>query len=116
MFNLIETFDELIGESFNPLDVFVFHLEKRVTNLGLPLSDDVNVRLIVTDRFRRKSLDIFKVFQLLLVLFVDVVQIFFGHDALEALILLILARPEMILRLTTTVFTCTITRLAYRKL
>ena len=94
MLYFVQALDEFVGEGLNPLDVFVFDLNERVSDLGFPLSDNVDMRVVFLDCFLSKSLDSLEIFKLSFVFFVNVLEIFLGNDAFETLILLFLSRPE----------------------
>lgn len=94
MLDLVQTLHEFVSECFDPVDIALFNLKKSVSDLCLPLGNDVDVWRVLGDRLRRILLDLLEIFKLLLVLLVDVLEVFFGHDALEALILLECSRVE----------------------
>jgi hypothetical protein len=94
LLNLVQALHELVGEVFNPLDVLVFDLDQRVPDAFLPFADDGDVWLVFNDRFRGIRLDLLKLFQLVLVLLVNVVQVFRRNDTLQALVFLLCLRVE----------------------
>ena len=91
MLYFVQAFDEFVGEGLYPLNVFVFDLNERVSDLRFPLSDNVDMRVVFLDCFLSKSLDSLEIFKLSLVFFVNVLKIFLGNDAFETLILLFLS-------------------------
>ena len=92
--NLVQTLDELVCEGLNPLDVFLLHFEQSVPDLGLPLGYDMDVWRVLFNRLGRVFFNALILFHLFFVLLVDVVQVLFGHEALEALVFLEGSRPE----------------------
>lgn len=94
MLNLVETLHKLVREDLDPLNVLLLHLEECFANLALPFGDDMDVGRVLNDGLRRVLFNFLELFQLLLVLLVDVVQVLSRHQALEALILLKLSREE----------------------
>lgn len=94
LLNLVQALHELVGEVFNPLDVLVFDLDQRVSDALLPLADDGDIWLVFNDCFRGIRLDLLKLFQLVLVLLVNVVQVFRRHNTLQALVFLLCLRVE----------------------
>ena len=92
--NFVKAFNELVSESFNPLNVLVLDLEQSVSNLTLPLSNNMDVRGVLYDSFRAIFLNLLKIFELLFVLLVDILEVFAGNETFEALILAKLAREK----------------------
>ena len=92
--NFVQALDKFVCEGLYPFDVFVLDLNERVSDLSLPLSDNVNVRVVFLDRFLSKSLDSFEIFKCSFVVLVNVLKVFLRNDAFETLILLLLSGPE----------------------
>lgn len=86
LFDFVQTLDELVRETFDPLDVFVLNFDEGVTNSFLPLSNDRNVWLVFDNRFRCVRFNLLELLQLALVLLVDVVQVLGCNDALQTLV------------------------------
>ena len=86
--NLIETLNELVCESLNPLNVLILHLYQSVSYLTLPLCYDVDIWSILTNCPRCETFYVFELLKLLLITLVDVLEIFLGNETLQALILL----------------------------
>ena len=40
LLNLVQAFDKLVCKVFNPFDVFIFDLDKRVSNALFPFADN----------------------------------------------------------------------------
>ena len=89
LFNFVQGFDEFVREALDPFDVFLLDLDERVADAFLPVANDRNVRLVFNDGLSCVRLDLLKLFQLALVLLVDVVQVLTGHDTLKTLVLLL---------------------------
>ena len=94
LLNLVQALHKLVGEVLDPFDVFVLDLNEGVSDPLFPLADDRNVWLVFDNSLRGVRLDLFKLLELVLVLFVDVVQVFGRNNTLEALILLLSLRIE----------------------
>jgi len=94
VFNFIETFDELVCKILDPLDILLFDFDESLPDLILPLGDQVDVWRVFRDCAAHKALDLFKVFQIVFVLLVDILKIFAGNQALQALISVFHARVE----------------------
>ncbi len=92
--NLVQTLHELVRKSLDPFNVLFFDLEEGIANLSLPLGNDVYIWRVLFDRLGSVVLDRLILLHLLLVLLVDVVQVFLGHQALETLVFLQSTRPE----------------------
>jgi hypothetical protein len=92
--DFIEALNELVCEGLDPFNVFLFDLKKRVADLSLPLCDDVDVWRVLDDGLRSVIFDVFKIFELLFVFFVDVMQVFLGDDAFETQVSLLYSGEE----------------------
>ena len=88
--DFVETLDELVGETLDPLDVFLLDLEEGFADLALPFSDEVDVWRVLNDCLCHEILYLFKIFQLSLVALVDVLQVFARNQTLQALVALFL--------------------------
>lgn len=93
-FNLIEALNKLVCKGFNPLDILILNAKKCLANLSFPLGYDVDVWRVLYNSFCPEFFDALEVFQLLLVLLVDVVQVFSCYEALQTLILAFLTRVK----------------------
>ena len=67
MLDLVQAFDELISKGLNPLDVFLFDFEQCVADLGFPLGNNVDTRLVLNDCLPGVRFDALKLFQLLFI-------------------------------------------------
>ena len=105
--NLVQTLDELISESFDPLNVLVLDLNESVADLPLPLRNYVDiwsflrkkamqmfVWSVLTYGLRCKTLDVLELLQLLLITLVDILEILLGNETLQTLIFLFLSGEE----------------------
>ena len=88
--NFVETLDELMGETLDPLDIFLLDLEEGFADLTLPFGDEVDVWRVLNDCLCHEILYLFKIFQLSLVALVDVLQVFARNQTLQALVALFL--------------------------
>ena len=94
LLNLVQRLNKLVGEVFDPFDVLILHLNKRVSNTFFPFADNWNIWLVFNDGFCRVCFDLLELFELVLVLLVNVMQVFRGHNTLEALVFLLCLRVE----------------------
>ena len=92
--NLVQTLDELISESFDPLNVLVLDLNESVADLPLPLRNYVDIWSVLTYGLRCKTLDVLELLQLLLITLVDILEILLGNETLQTLIFLFLSGEE----------------------
>ena len=92
--NLVQTLDELISESFDPLNVLILDLNESVTDLPLPLRNYVDIWSVLTYGLRCKTLDVLELLQLLLITLVDILEILLGNETLQTLIFLFLSGEE----------------------
>jgi len=86
LFDLVETLDELVGECVDPFGEIILDFNESLTYALLPVLDDVNGWVVLDDGLACVLFDCFELFKLLLVLLVNVVQVFLGDDTLEALV------------------------------
>lgn len=92
--DFVEALHKLIGERLDPINVFLFDLKERVADLSFPLCNDVDVWRVLCDGLSSVFLDVLKLFKLLLVFLVDVMQVFLGNDAFQTHISLFHSREE----------------------
>ena len=94
LLNLVQRLDELVCEGLDPIDVLIFNLDERLTDALLPVVNDLDVLLVFDDCFGGHCLDLLKLFKLVLVLLVNVVEVLACHDTLKALVSLLSLRVE----------------------
>jgi len=92
--NLVQALHKFVSEGLYPLDVFFFNLNERVSDLGFPLGDNVDMWVVFFDRFLSESFDSLEIFELSFVFLVNVLKIFLRNNAFETLVLLFLSGPE----------------------
>ena len=51
IFDLIQTLNKLVGKSLYPINVLALNLKQCVSDLSLPLRDDMDIRSVFTDSF-----------------------------------------------------------------
>ena len=82
LLNLVQRLDELVCEGLDPIDVLILNFNERLTDALLPVVNDLDVLLVFDDCFGGHCLDLLKLFKLVLVLLVNVVEVFACHDTL----------------------------------
>ena len=73
LLDLVETLDELVGECVDPLGEFALDFDQSLADVFLPVLDNVDGWLVLDDGLARVLLDGLELFELLLVLLVNVV-------------------------------------------
>lgn len=92
--NFVQAFDEFFRKRLDPLDVLFLDCDECVTDGGLPIGDDVDVGRVFVDYFGCEAFDGLEFFELLLVLFVDILEVFARDETLKTLVLLFNSRIE----------------------
>ena len=78
MLDFVQTLDELARERLDPLDVLLFNFEESFTDLAFPRGDEVQVWRVVCDSLGHQKLYLLEVFEVHLVLLVDVMKVLSG--------------------------------------
>jgi hypothetical protein len=92
--DIFETQNELLCEVIDPLDKLVSYVNQTTPDLSPPILHQLHLPTIILDNFSRFLFDPFEFLHLLLELLIDVDQVLFLEQTLEAFVLLLLVRVK----------------------
>lgn len=89
LLNFVERLHEFVGEILYPFDILVLYFNQSVTNTFLPFANDGDIWLVFLNGLGSVGFDSLELLKLVLILFVNIVEILRRHDTFKTLVLLL---------------------------